>query len=242
MRRFTIPASVAIALAAAGCSWSSADAEERDAGAKVSRNYQVADFTKIAVSGPYEVKVVTGGQPGVSARGGDKLLDETEVVVDGDTLNIRTKKRKGIRWSWSNGAAEFTVNVAALRAAAIAGSGGITVDKIAGDFEGDVAGSGDLRLPAVDGGNIKLAIAGSGGVTAAGKADSVDIGIAGSGDIDAKGLISRTADVSIAGSGNVAAHATETADVSIMGSGDVDVSGGAKCSVSQAGSGNVNCS
>jgi hypothetical protein len=215
--------------------------EDRDAGSRVTRSYQVGAFDKIAVAGPYDVKVVTGGQPGVTAVGGDKLLDETEVVVDGDTLEIRPKKRKGIRWNWNNGKAEFTVNAAALRGAAIAGSGDISVDKVAGDFEGDVAGSGGLQLASVNGGKVKLSIAGSGGVKAAGKADSVDISIAGSGDVDTKGLASRTADVSIAGSGNVSAHASETADVSIMGSGDVDMTGGAKCKVSKAGSGNVNC-
>ena len=240
MRRLLIPASTAIALAAAGCHMS-ADAEERDSGPKVDRNYQVGAFSKIEVAGPYAVKVVTGGAPGVSARGGENLLNETEVLVDGDTLEIRPKKRKGFHWRGSHGMAEFTVNVAALRAASIAGSGGITVDKVAGDFEGDIAGSGDLRLPAVSGGRIKFGVAGSGEVHAAGKAESVEISIAGSGDVDARGLATRTADVSIAGSGNVAAHATETADVSIMGSGDVDLTGGAKCSVSKAGSGNVHC-
>jgi hypothetical protein len=240
MRRYLIPASTAIALAAAGCHFS-ADGEEREVGPKVDRTYQVGAFSKIEVAGPYEVKVVTGGAPGVRARGGENLLNETEVVVDGDTLEIRPKKHRGFHWNWTHGTAEFTVTAAVLRAAAIAGSGGITVDKIAGDFEGDVAGSGDLRLPSVTGGKVKMSIAGSGGITAAGKADSVDIGIAGSGDVDAKGLVSRTADVSIAGSGNVAAHATETADVSIMGSGDVDLTGGAKCTISKAGSGNVHC-
>lgn len=240
MRRFLIPASTAIALAAAGCHMS-ADGKERNAGPKVDRNFPIGDFSKIEVAGPYEVKVVTGGAPGVSARGGENLLDETEVVVEGDTLEIRPKKRKGVSWHWSNGTAEFTVNVAALRAVAIAGSGGISVDKINGDFEGDVAGSGDLRLPSVAGGKLKLAIAGSGGVMAAGKADTVDISIAGSGDVDAKGLAARTADVSIAGSGNVAANASDTADVSIMGSGDVELTGGAKCKVSKMGSGNVHC-
>lgn len=240
MRRYLIPASTAIALAAAGCHMS-ADAEERDAGPKVDRSYQVGAFSKLEVAGPYEVKVVTGGAPGVTARGGENLLNETDVVVDGDTLEIRPKKHKGFHWNWSHGTAEFTVNAAALRAAAIAGSGGITVDKVSGDFNGEVAGSGDLRLPSVAGGKVKLSIAGSGGVTAAGNADAVDISIAGSGDIDAKGLVSRTADVSIAGSGNVAAHATATADVSIMGSGDVDVTGGAKCSISKHGSGDVHC-
>lgn len=233
---------LAAATIALGACHVSADGRERDAGAKVSRNYQVGTFEKIAVAGPYDVKVVTGGQPRVSAVGGENLLDETEVVVDGDTLEIRPRKNKGFRWSWTNGKAEFTVNVAALRGAAIAGSGGINVDKVAGDFEGDVAGSGDLRLAAVNGGKLKLSIAGSGEISAAGKAESLDIGIAGSGDIDARSLASRTADVSIAGSGNVAANVTDTADVSIMGSGDVELTGGAKCKVSKAGSGNVRCS
>jgi len=238
MRRFTIPASVAIALAAAGCH-RAADAEDRNAGPKVDRTYQVGSFSKIEVAGPYDVKVVTGGTPGVIAHGGENLLNETEVVVDGDELKIRPKKHRG--WHWSNGTAQFTVNVAALRAATIAGSGGITVDKVSGDFDADVAGSGDLRLPSVAAGKLKLAIAGSGGLMAAGTADNVDISIAGSGDVDAKSLVTRTADVSIAGSGGVTAHATEKADVSIMGSGDVELTGGAKCSVSKMGSGDVHC-
>jgi hypothetical protein len=230
----------AIGLLASACHVG-ADAEDRDAGPEVSRTYQVGAFDKVAVAGPYEVNVVTGGQPGVSAKGGSNLLDETEVVVDGSTLEIRPKKKKGIRWNWNGGKAVFTVNAAALRGAAIAGSGGVNVDKVNGDFDGDVAGSGDLKVGAIAGGRVKLTIAGSGDVEAAGKADSVELSIAGSGDMRTGGLASRTADVSIAGSGNVEANASESADVSIMGSGDVRIQGGAKCTVSKAGSGNVVC-
>ena len=235
-------AAATIALFSGACAAGSR-AEDREPGPEVSRTYQVGAFDKLAVSGPYEVNVVTGGQAGISAKGGSNLLDETEVVVVNGTLTIRPKKRSGVRFNWSDGKAVFTVNAAAaLRGAAIAGSGGVNVDKVAGDFDGDVAGSGDLKLAAVAGGKIKLSIAGSGGVDAAGNADSVDLSIAGSGDIRAGGLASRAAEVSIAGSGNVAANASESANVSIMGSGNVAVTGGAKCSVSKAGSGNVRCS
>ena len=239
MNRRIVSATI-VALLAGACHVGS-KAEDREAGPEVSRNYQVGGFDKLAVSGPYEVNVVTGGAAGISAKGGSNLLDETEVVVENGTLKIRPKKRNGIHFNWHEGKAVFTVNAAALHGAAIAGSGGINVDKVAGDFDGEVAGSGDLKLASVAGGKVKLSIAGSGGVDAAGKAESVDLSIAGSGDIRAGGLASRSADVSIAGSGNVAAHASETADVSIMGSGDVEISGGAKCSVSKAGSGNVRC-
>ena len=231
----------AAALAASACHIG-ADAEERDPGSSVSRNYQLAAFDKIEVAGPYEVTVTTGGAPGASATGGEKLLDETEVVVENGTLKIRPKKHKGIRFSWGRtGKAEFTVTTAMLHGAEIAGSGGVAVDKVEGDFKGEVAGSGDLKLAAVNGGAVEFAIAGSGKIAAAGKSASTKIEIAGSGDVDAAGLAATSADVSIAGSGNVTANASGTAKVEIMGSGNVYISGGAKCEIDKAGSGNVTC-
>ena len=231
----------AVALAASACHVG-ADAEERDPGSSVSRNYQLAAFDKIEVAGPYEVKVTTGGAPGASATGGDKLLDETEVIVEGNVLKIRPRKKNGIRWNWGKrGKAEFTVTTAMLHGSEIAGSGGVSVDKVDGDFKGGIAGSGDLTLAAVNGGAVEFGVAGSGKITAAGKAQSTKVEIAGSGDVDTSGLAAKTADVSIAGSGNVKANASDSAKVGIAGSGDVTVTGGAKCEVSKAGSGNVTC-
>jgi len=231
----------AAALAASACHFG-ANAEERDPGSSVSRTYQVGAFDKIEVAGPYDVNVATGGAPSANATGGDKLLDETEVVVEDGTLKIRAKKNNGMRWNWGKkGKAQFTVTTAMLHNAGIAGSGRITVDKIDGDFKGDVAGSGDLRLAAVNGGTVELSIAGSGKITAAGKSAATKIDIAGSGDVDTGGLAAKTAEVSIAGSGNVQAQASDSANVEIAGSGNVKVTGGAKCSVSKAGVGNVTC-
>ena len=232
----------AVAIAASACHMG-ADAEERDPGTSVSRSYQIGAFDRIEVAGPYEVKVATGGTPGASATGGEKLLDETEVVVEGNVLKIRPKKRTGIHWGWSKrGKAEFTVTTAMLHGAEVAGSGGIAIDKVDGDFKGGVAGSGDLRLAAVRGGAVELSIAGSGEISAAGTALSTKVDIAGSGDVDASGLAAKSADVSIAGSGNVRANASDSAKVGIAGSGDVAITGGAKCSIDKAGSGNVTCS
>ena len=156
IRTLTIAAA---AIAASACNVG-ANAEERDPGSQTSRTYQVGAFDRIEVSGPYDVKVATGGSPGASATGGDKLLDETEVVVEGNVLKIRAKKKNGIRWSWGRkGKAEFTVTTAMLREAGIAGSGAIAIDKVEGDFSGawpdretwrwprSMAGRSALRLP-----------------------------------------------------------------------------------------------
>lgn len=241
MRKSIAAAVIAASAATAACGQTRA---EEGAGPTVSRNYQVGNFQEIEVAGPYDVEVRTGANPGVSARGGKKLLERTVVEVQGDKLVIRPERQKGwFHFSATRGKASFTVTVPQLRGATIAGSGDIRVDQVRGDsFKGTVAGSGALNLSTVDVQSIELAIAGSGDVKAAGKARTADYDIAGSGGIDGGGIVAEQAKVSIAGSGSVKAHATGAADVSIMGSGDVDVKGGAKCSVHKAGSGNVRCS
>jgi hypothetical protein len=234
-------AAIVAASALAGCQ---VHANE-GGGATVSRSYNVGNFHEIEVAGPYDVEVRTGSNPSVSARGSERLLERTVVEVNGDRLLIRPENNHNFfHWGWgSHGKAHFVVTVPQLSGASIAGSGDISVDKIAGPgFEGSVAGSGGINVATMNVQQLKLSIAGSGGVKAAGTAQSADYDIAGSGDIDAGALQAEALKVSIAGSGGVKAHSSGTADVSIMGSGDVDVTGGAKCSVSKAGSGNVRCS
>lgn len=232
----------AVAMAAAGCGKSHAE----DGGPTVQRNYQVGAFDKIEVAGPYDVTVRTGSGPSVSASGPEKAVEQLVVEVRGDKLVIHTKDRNRGIFSWGShnfGNTSLQVTVPALSAAAIAGSGGLSIDKIKGDtFKGAVGGSGDLTLGSLEVQSLKLAIGGSGDIRASGQAGSADYTIAGSGDIDASGLSSQTADASIAGSGSIRAKATGTANAKIMGSGDITLTGGAKCSVSKMGSGDINCS
>lgn len=239
-----MPKAVVLAMVAAGTLGACTGARGGDSGPNVERAFQVAAFDRIEVAGPYEVAVRTGGQPGVRASGAERDVERMAVEVRDGKLSIHPRKRTmSFGWSRQRKVA-VTVTVPALRGAEIAGSGGISVDRVAGDrFDGEVAGSGGLRLGEVDAGQLKLAIAGSGGIRAGrGRAASVDYGIAGSGEIDAGGLVAETAHIGIAGSGNVRANATRSAKVDIAGSGNVAVAGGAKCTVSKAGSGNVRCS
>lgn len=234
-------AAVIAASALAGCH---AHAQE-NGGPTVSKNFQVGNFQQIEVAGPYDVEVHTGGNPGVSAKGSQKLLERTVVEVKGDRLVIHPEHNGGFfHFGWSShGKANFVVTVPRLTGGSIAGSGDLTIDKVQGDsFDGSVAGSGGISIGALDVQTLKLAIAGSGGVKGAGKTKSATYDIAGSGAIDGANIVAEQAKISIAGSGDVKANATGTADVSIMGSGDVNLTGGAKCNISKMGSGNVSCS
>jgi hypothetical protein len=242
MRKAVLIGVAVAALAAAGCGQSRAE----DGGPMTKRNFQVGSFERIEVAGPFDVQVRTGAAPSVSASGPSRLLDRLVVEVKGDRLVIHTKERHGF-FSWgshSNGSATLQVTVPALSGADIAGSGGISVDKVKGDsFNGAVAGSGDLTIESLEVQSLKLAIGGSGDIRAhSGQAAQASYDIAGSGGIDARGIRAAVAKASIAGSGSIAGQATATADVNIMGSGDVTLTGGAKCNVSKMGSGDVNCS
>lgn len=242
MRKSIAAAIVVATTATSGCS----QAHDGGPGPTVSRNYQVGNFQEIEVAGPYDVTVRTGGNPGVSAQGGQKLLDKTIVTVQGDKLVIHPQEHRGFSLFHfgTRGNAKFVVTVPQLAAATIAGSGDIHLDHARGaSFNGAVAGSGGLDIEDVQVHSFKLSIGGSGSAKArGGKAEMSDYSIGGSGDIDAGGVQAQQAKVSIAGSGSIKANATGIADVSIMGSGDVDVSGGAKCTINKAGSGDVHCS
>jgi hypothetical protein len=212
-------------------------------GQRGSRDFQVGAFDKISLLGSPNVIVTVGGAPSVRAEGDSKLLEKLEVTVENGTLRIGYKKGDwSFGWRKDRGPVTVHVSAPALTGAEVAGSGDMKIDKVeGGDFAGEIAGSGEIQLASLRARNASFSIAGSGGVKASGTAETADFDIAGSGDIQAGGLQVRSAKVSIAGSGNVETRATESANVDIMGSGDVFVTGGAKCSVNKMGSGDVRC-
>lgn len=209
-------------------------------GTGTTRSFEVAGFTGVSLRGADDVEVRTGAFS-VTAEGDSALLDRLEIRKDGDTLHIG---RKGGDWKWGGDkGAKIIVTLPALSSADIAGSGDMTIDQAKGDFDGAIAGSGNLRIATLAGGSTDLAIAGSGDVTiAAGTTSALDISIAGSGNVTATGVNAAKAEISIAGSGNVRAQVNGPADISLIGSGDVELTGGAKCSVSKMGSGDARCS
>src|SRR5260221_1603276 len=187
-------APVLAAAAVAGCHRHFND----NGGATVSRSYGVDSFSAIEVAGPYDVEVRTGSNPSVSATGSEKLLERTTVEVSGDKLLIHPEDNHSFfHWGWSSrGKAHFVVTVPQLSGATIAGSGGISVDKVTGNaFEGEIAGSGGLQLTSVEVQSLKLSIGGSGGGQAGGgHAPTAQSEIARSGGVRAPGITPQQAE------------------------------------------------
>lgn len=231
-----------VALAACGMA---ADAQENGGdGSSARRDFSVGAFDAVALAGSHDVIVTVGGAPAVRAEGDAEVIEKLDIEVEDGTLKIGTKR--GTRWPsgfWNNRRpVTVYVTAPALNAAVVAGSGDMRIDAVQGDrFKATVAGSGDLEIGTMRVGQANFSVAGSGDITASGSANATQAKIAGSGDINLAGFETRTASVSIVGSGDVRTRATETVSVSIMGSGNVTVAGTAKCTVTKRGSGEVNC-
>jgi hypothetical protein len=237
MRRlFAAALLAATAMASAAC-----DAKaERDPGPMAAKQFSVGDFKRIESAGAFDVSVRTGAAPSVRAEGPQNVLDRLDITVEGDELHIRPRNGG---FSWRRSApVKIAVTVPRLEEATIAGSGTLTVDKVAVDtFKAGIAGSGDLSIPQIKAKAVEFEIAGSGSAEIGGQTETAKYTIAGSGELDASRLKSRDVSLTIAGSGAVQANASGKVDGEILGSGEARVTGGAKCTVEKLGSGSIVC-
>ncbi len=162
MRQQLLVATAALSmLGLSACSEGSAES----AGPAGSRTYQVGGFTGLEVAGPFDVKVTTGKAVSVSASGPQKLLDETEVVVEGRQAADPPQEEEwlaGMSWS-SRDKSVFTVTVAVARR-----SGDRRVGRHAGrpgvgrTVQGRDRGLGQHAPGRNRGAGARLSIAGSG--------------------------------------------------------------------------------
>lgn len=232
----------ALPLAACGAMGSVSGDKVSASGGGSSRTFQVSDFTGVELAGFDDVDIRVGPAFSVRADGASEELDKLDIRKDGSTLRVGRQKRDGMGWGRDGKGVTVHITMPALAYASLAGSGNLAVDAVSGgDFRGELAGSGDLKVGRLTGDAAKFDIAGSGGISAAGQVKSLSVSIAGSGDVDARGLRASTADISIAGSGNVTADVAGPATIDLMGSGDVDLGKGAQCRTNKMGSGEVRC-
>jgi hypothetical protein len=185
---------------------------------------------EVALRGPGQVVLSEGDTWAIAVEAADET-DEVRFALDGDRLGI----------SGGNSDTVVRVTLPAPRKVAVAGSGLMTVARLACDGEISIAGSGRVEVAAVDGGRIKASLAGSGRAAIDGEAEHLELSIAGSGSCDAEGLLVGSATVHIAGSGDAIFACNGEVSAHLMGSGNVIVRGSARCSVHAVGSGTVTC-
>lgn len=252
----------AMAIAGAALMLSGFQAKSRDPGPPDERQIAIGDFDRIAVGGPFLVRIRTGQTTNIALSGPSTMLDDTEMFVRDGQLIVRWQE--GASWQRNgNHGVDIDIMVPTLREATNFEAGSIEIDRVQADgftamlmgsgpiaigslaaktFKAQVAGSGSLMLGQVAAAAMQVDLGGSGGIRAKGRVDHADLNLMGSGSFDNPDFSAREANIVSASSGVLRAMVTHKAAIQSMGSGDIALTGGAKCSVSKAGSGNVHCS
>lgn len=195
------------------------------------------DFRAIQISVPGKVELRQGAQEGVTIETDDNIQALLEVVVDGNTLKIRSKE-KNVYPKTRN--LVVVVNFKNLDDFALESSGSVKSDKIVStDLKLRIAGSGEMEVSDLKAETLKVAIGGSGNFTARGSVPQISGSIGGSGELDLSRLAAKDVRISIGGSGSVHTWVSDNLNVSIGGSGNVSYYGDPRVNKSIGGSGSV---
>jgi len=194
------------------------------------------NFTKIEVSIPANIKIVTGDSAQISISSYESYLSAISTKV------IRGKlKLKGDICNASNDEVNIVITLPELSGIDIAGSASAYSETPVrtDELTIEISGSGSISLN-VFANNIDCDINGSGNININGTCQRLRVDIAGSGEFKGLGLNSYKAVVDIAGSGNASIVALNKLDASVAGSGVISYSGEPKLKIDISGSGKIN--
>lgn len=229
--RWMLAATLGLAACSAGDSGERAAPPRNDAALR--------DFTGVTLASSDRVEIVQGPAFAVRVEGTRAAQDGLEIRRDGDMLKIGRKS--GTFWSKGDDGARIRVTMPTIAAAALAGSGDISIDRTGENFAATLSGSGDMTIGQLRGDRAALTVTGTGTIAAAGAVRHLTLSVAGTGDIDAKQVKAGEATVSIAGTGDIGADINGPADVSLVGTGSATLGPDARCVVNRVGMGTVDC-
>lgn len=204
----------------------------------ISQESKVKDYRAIAIGVPAKVELKQGETEGVNIETDDNIQAMLEVVVEGNTLKIRTKEKNVYPKTKTFNVVIYCKKIDDI---AMDNSGRLSAMKLnASDLRVRLGGSGDVAIQDLRVDTLRVAIGGSGSFVAAGSASQVSGSIGGSGSLNMAKLMTKDVRVSIGGSGSVETWATDNLNVSIGGSGNVEYYGDPRLTKSIGGSGSVN--
>jgi len=213
------------------------DSRVEGSGRAVDQARDLAPFTSLQVTGPFDVRLKLADVERATVHADDNIAPLIETRVDDGRLIVGIKRGTSIR---TRTRSYVTVEFRRLDSVELTGSADVRADRIDSPiFEVAISGSGDVSVAELRSDAIALSISGSGDIRIAGRADKLGASIVGSGDVLADQLEAREVAVRIRGSGDARVSASETLKVDIAGSGDVRYRGSPNVTHRVAGSGEV---
>lgn len=197
-------------------STSLANAHEVDDKERVEETHDIKDFTKIRVTGVYELEVQVGEAFSVFTSGKHKDVDGMEVYLKGSTLVLAQDEDRRNKTINMNGRKNKNNN--GIRAV-------ITLPSLEGL---DITGIATGDITGVDSKRFEIEAAGISDVELSGTCGSLEVDMAGLGEIRAKDLKCEDVDVDLAGMGEISVYASKSVSADAAGMGSIEVYGDPK--------------
>ena len=164
---------------------------------------EVAKFDSVDVGGVFQVEIVAQKDFGVIVEADDNLLPFIVTEVRGNTLNVKTKKRK--RFSTSNP---------------------IRIKVFAPNIENlEVSGVAKVSLSNIDNDSLKIDSSGASKINLEGKSKNLNIDISGATRVNAKELKTEKASVDASGASKAYVFASNELKTDLSGASKVVYSG-----------------
>ncbi len=197
-------------------------------GKVISEKRTTASYDGIAITGFFDIELVSGKEGNITIKGEENLLPYIKVEVVDKELKISTEKNKYI--STSKGSEiVIVVPFESIDQVSLTGSGDVvTKNSIKSkSFSAKLIGSGDMNLN-VESNDFDVNLSGSGDMVLTGKTENFNSNLNGSGDIDAGDLKAKNAKITVSGSGDSKVFCSESLHARVSGSGDIEYIGDPK--------------
>ena len=199
MKKATLLLSLAL-LMLGGCKW---DRVSGSGAAKIDKR-SVPAFTKVDISGAYEVEIIAQKEQSVEIEGDDNLL-----------ALIKTEVRNGVL-QISNEKSISTKNKLRVR---------ISVQQLDGI---ETSGASNIVATNVKSDDFRIGSSGASELKVSGEAKALSIEASGAGTIDTKDLHAEKVSVGLSGAAIAEVYATEELTANVSGGGNVDYYGNPK--------------
>ncbi len=177
--------------------------------AQANRSYDIEDFTRLRIGGPYDVTLKTGNNPSIELIGDEEVIERTTVKIEGRELIV---KFENDRWKWSGSRDKVQVNITFTELERLDVSGACqlnVMDKItAEDFDLDVSGASDADIE-LDSRFLKVDISGASTVNLSGESEEQEIDISGASSFKARDFQTERTYVDASGASNATVYVKE---------------------------------
>ncbi|MGB0882274.1 MAG: head GIN domain-containing protein [Vicingaceae bacterium] len=201
----------------------------------VNEKRTVSTFSKIDISGGFEVLLNQGNSEKVELEVDENLIELIETKVKGNTLYISSEEPIG-------NAESLKIFITVVDVEDIDASGAIELKNKgtyqAENLEIDISGAADIDLD-VDVENLTMDMSGASETTLAGTSNNFEIKISGAGELDAKKMKARNTSIDISGAGSAIVNVKKKLKVDVSGAGSVQYKGNPKIEKSISGAGSI---